>query len=312
MIVSIWGKEGDGKSSIGLSWPKPLFHLDLDLGGFDRAIWRVEEEAAKEGNRLRIKRCAADEDIVGLNWDEWDIVSKPYLAPIQLGKLLGIQQQQGVSVRFPREVIGIKELWQKIIIDVVNVCRVSVVKSVMPDSATQLWWICHTGFLQEKQEVQIGGGVKTTDNTFREKLLPVEFPNNRMRDLIYSVRSFGKNLVMTHYPKDIYKEKVTDKGIESYRSGEVEPDGFKHTVTLDDLVIWSYSEIDRKKEITDMTPGPTFGKPIPNPDFGKPVPHATISLKCGLSGMGMKAVGLELPTPNYAGLMALQSMMRGE
>jgi hypothetical protein len=303
MIASIWGIEGSGKSSIGLSFPRPLFQLDLDLGGFDRAIWRVEDEAERANTPLNIKRCKPKEDISKLDWDEWDIVTKPYLAPVQLDKLLGVQQQPGVSVRFPREVRGIKELWQEIIIDTVTVCQVPTVKTIMPDSATQLWWICHSGLLQEKQEIQIANGMKTSDDRFREKLQPVEFPNSRMRDLIYTVRSFGKHLVMTHYPKDIYKDIMQGERKESIKTGDVEPDGFKHTVTLDDIVIWCYSEIDKRREII---------KGVENPDYNKPVPRAKISLKCGLSGMGMKAVGLELPEPSYAGLMELQSMMRGE
>ena len=84
---------------------------------------------------------------------------------------------------------------------------------------------------------------------------------------------------------------------------EVEPDGFKHTVTLDDIVLWCYTEIDKRKEIV---------KGAENPDYNKPVPRAKVSLKCGLPGMGMKAVGLELPTPDYSGLLELQSRMRGE
>ena len=303
MIASAWGIEGGGKSTFGLSYPKPLFHLDLDLGGFERAIWYLEKQAKDAGAPLRIKVCDPKEDVNKIDWSQWDIVSKPYLAPIQKEKLLGIQAAAGVSVRFPRAVKGVKELWQEIVTDIITVGQVPSLKTIMLDSATQLWWICHTGFLQEKQEIQIGRDIKETANEFREKLQPVEFPNNRMRDLIYTVRSFGKHLMMTHYPKDIYAEKVGDKGIESYKTGEVSPDGFKHTVTLDDIVLWCFSEIDKRKEIM---PG------IPNEDYNKPVPRATISLKCGLSGMGMKAVGLELPSPSYEGLMELQAMMSGE
>jgi len=303
MIVSLWGIEGSGKSSIGLSFPQPLYHLDLDLGGFDRAIWRLEDEAKRTNTPLRIQQCAPKEDTNKIDWSLIDVASKPYLAPVQIDKLLGVQQKSGVSVRFPREVKGIKELWQEIVLDVVTACQVPGVKTIMVDSATQLWWICHTSLLQEKQEIQLARGTKPESNDFRERLTPMEFPNSRMRDLIYTVRSFGKNLVMTHYPKDIYANKVTDKGVESYATGDVEPDGFKHTVTLDDLVLWCFTEVDKRKEII---------KGMENPDYNKPVPRVKISLKCGLAGMGMKAVGLELPEPSYEGLMNLQSMMRGE
>mgnify|MGYP001619364442 FL=1 len=287
-----------------MSFPKPLFHQELDIGGFDRAVWFVEKQYKEDtGKSLRIKRCKPKEDVSKIKWNEWDIVTKPYITPVQLEKLMGVQQKAGVSVRFPRQVLGVKEVWQDIIIDTVTVGQVPAVKTIMPDSATQLWWICHTSLLQEKQEIQMANKVSPTSNEFREKLMPVEFPNNRMREIIYSVKSFGKHYVMTHYPKDIYANKVTDRGIESYATGDVEPDGFKHTVTLDDIVLWCYTEIDKRREII---------KGMENPDYNKPAPHAKISLKCGLAGMGMKAVGLELPSPSYDGLMELQSMMRGD
>lgn len=303
MIASIWGVEGSGKSSFALSFPMPLFHLDLDLGGFDRAIWRVRDEAEKAGTPLRILRLDADSDVKSVDWKSYDIVSKPYLAPVQLDKLLGIPQgSKGVTVRFPRQVVGIKELWQQVVIDIVTVGQVPVVRSIVPDSATQLWWISHTGFLQEKQEIQLSKGINPDHKDFREKLQPVEYPNNRMRDLIYAVRSLGKHLAMTHYPKDVYKDRVGPNGIESYNTGEIVPDGFKHTVTLDDIVVWCYAEIDKRKEIV---PGE------PNPTYNKPQPYAKISLKCGLDGLGMSAVGLEIVPPTYAGLMELQAMMKG-
>ena len=312
MIVSLWGKEGEGKSTVGLTYPKPLFHLDLDLGGFERAAWRIIQEAKKAGIELRVKVCEPEENVAQIDWSAWDIVSKPYLAPVQMDKLLGVpDSSKGITVRFPRQVVGIKELWQRVVTDIVTVGQVPSVKSIMPDSATQLWWICHTSLLQEKQEIQLAKGIKPEHNDFREKLQPVEFPNNRMRDLIYTVRSLGKHLIMTHYPKDVYKNRVGTNGIESYASGELTPDGFKHTVTLDDLVLWCYTEVDKRKEITDMSLE-NFGKKILNPNYNKPQPYARIDLKCGLSGMGMAAVGLELPSPSYEGLMELQAMMRGE
>ncbi len=302
MIASAWGLEGSGKSTFGLTFPKPLFHLDLDLGGFDRAVWRLEQEAEKSGTPLRIRRCEPKEDLSKLNWADYDIVTKPYPVPVQLEKLMGVQQQ-GVSVRFPRKVIGIKELWQETVMDIVHACQSPAVKTIMPDSATQHWWVCHTSLLQEKQEIQLSTGVKETDPKFREKLQPVEFPNDRMTTIVYTCRSFGKNLIMTHYPKDIYAEKLVGEAIQSYKTGNVEPDGFKHTVKLDDIVIWCYTEVDKRREII---------KGVANEDYNKPVPRATISLKCGLPGMGMKSVGLDLPAPSYDGLMELQSMMRGE
>jgi len=295
--VSAWGIEGSGKSTFGLTFPKPLFHQELDLGGFDRVIWFIEQNSTP---KLRILRLEPKQDISKVDWSKWDIVTKPYITPVQLEKLQGLQ---GITIKLPKQVIGVKEVWQEFIVDTVSVCQQPLVKTLFPDSATQLWQICHTGFLQEKQEMQIAQGIKVDSKDFRERLTPMEFPNARMRDLIYAVKSFGKNYVMTHYPKDIYANKVTDRGIESYATGEVEPDGFKHTVTLDDIVILCYAEVDKRREII---------KGVENPDYNKPVPRAKISLKCGLKEIGMKGVGLELPAPSYEGLMELQRMVSGE
>jgi len=284
MIVSAWGKEGSGKSTFGLTYPYPLFHQELDLGGFERAIWRIE----RDNPALRVKRCNVKESISDIDWGKWDIVTKPYPVPIQMDKLIGAQEiKQGntITIRFPRRVIGYKELWEEIIVDFVAVCQVPVLKSIMPDSATQLWTICHQGHLQDKQEIQLSTGMKENDSKFREKLQPVEFPNEKMRSLIYTAKSFGKHLIMTHYEGDVYANKVTDKGVESYKTGELVPDGFKHTTEIDDIVIFTYVEQNQ--------------------------PRAKVTIKCGLPGMGMTAVGLELPSPSYQGLMELQEMLRG-
>lgn len=282
MIISVWGKEGSGKSSLGLSFPKPLLHMELDLGGFERAAWRLPE-----GTRVRY--CEVKEDLKSIDWSEWDIVTKPYPVPIQMDKLLGAQQvqQQGgkVTVRFPRRVVGYKELWEEIVTDFVTVCQVAAVKSIMTDSATVLWTVCHQGHLQDKQEIQLAQGMKETDDKFREKLQPVEFPNDKMRSLIYTAKSFGKNLIMTHYEGDVYANKVTEKGVESYKTGQVVPDGFKHTTEIDDIVISTYVEQNQ--------------------------PRAKVTIKCGLPGMGMTAVGLELPEATYQGLIELQQTLRG-
>ncbi len=534
MINLIWGKEGSGKSSLGLTWPKPLFHMELDLGGFDRASWRLPKDT-------RIKRCEIGEDIKGINWADWDIVTKPYPIPMQLEKMLGAQTVKDgnkVSIRFPRRVIGYRELWEDIIMDYVTACQVSGLKTIMPDSFTQQWkiclapstrilytdltwraigeakvgdkligfseyieptgrrrlrestieavkervnsaykilmdngasviasrehpwlkvmseriwdslsqawflkeqWVmteslrvgdslrfmckpwetdtsweagylaglydgegcvdspkaltlsqksdpvitslisalesrgfeskmydksskggytirihskdeilrflgsirpsrllpraaevwggrtvngdnhlativgiepvettelidiktstatfiaeglfshnCHTAHLQDKQEIQISQGMKDTDSKFRERLTPMEFPNDKMRSFLYTSTSFGKQLVITHYPTDVYANKVTDKGVESYATGELTPEGFKHTKELVDIIIWTYSD--------------------------KNQPRAKIGDKCGLAGMGMSACGLELPYASYEGLMELQEILRG-
>lgn len=255
MIAALWGDEKSWKTTMALTWPRPLAHFDLDVGGFDRAKWRLDTEG---------------------------ITSKSYPLPIQIEKMMGAQTD-GVSVRFPKRVIGYKEVWQQIVIDFVEVCKNPEIETIVMDSATQLWSICHTSLLQEKQEIQLSKNPRLPDHELREKLQPVEFPNDRMRSIIYTARSSGKHLVLTHYPKFIYKEKVTDKGIESYKTDEITPDGFKDTQKLVDIVIWV--------------------------ETGKDGEVSAKITRCGLEGLGTKATGLAIE-PSYQGILDLQEAMK--
>jgi len=283
MIAAIWGTEKSWKTTMALSFPKPLYHFDLDVGGFDRASWRM---------------------------DVSDIESKSYPTPIQMEKLMG-QTKDGLSIKFPKKIIGIKEVWQQIVIDFVAACQNPKVRTIVFDSATQLWSLAHRGYLQEAQERQIFkylhdkeghavAGRKEENfpgNEFRERLQPIEYaePNDRMRTLIYTARSYGKHLVLTHYPRDVYASKVTDRGIEEYKTGNIEPDGFKDTQKLVDIVVWVEA-----KEIDVVENGKKVGK--------KYAVEAEIT-RCGLEGLGTSAVGL-IVEPSYQGIIDLQESMR--
>lgn len=262
MIVIICGEEKSWKTTMALTFPRRLVHFDLDVGGWNRASWRI---------------------------DKTDVVSQPYLLPIQMEKMLGLgPKKENMSVRFPRKVVGYKEVWQKIVLDFVAVCQDPKVQTVVMDSGTQLWTICHTSLLQEKQEIQLSKGMKEDDPNFRERLMPIEFPNDRMRTLIYTAGSASKHLILTHYPKAVYKEKVTEKGIESYKSNDIVVDGFKESERLADLVVWLGLEMNKEKKLASV---------------------GTIT-KCGIEGMGTAAHGLTIE-PSYKGIIDLQEALRG-
>jgi len=261
VICVIWGREGTGKTSMALTFPRPLVHFDLDVGGYERAVWRLNADGLR---------------------------SKSYLIPVQAEKLTGAQKQ-GPKVRFPKRVVGYREVWQELVTDFVEACQDKDVATLVIDSATQLWTICHTSMLQEKQEIQLSNGIKPEDPQFRERLQPVEFPNERMRTLIYTARSYKKNLVLTHYPRNVYKERFDSKGnLVSYKSDDIELDGFKDTVKLVDIVFW-----------TDVDPKTNE-------------PSAKVVLKSALPGLGMTSVGLFLPEPSYNGIEALRKALTGE
>lgn len=256
MIVAICGDEKTWKSTMALSFPRPLRHFELDVGGFKRAAWRIE-------------------DLDGIS-------SKPYPTPIPLEKMLGTQKK-GPTIRFPKKVTGIKEIWQQIVIDFVDFVNSEDETAVM-DSGTQLWWLCHTGRLQELQEIQLAKDPNMDENNLRERLKPVEYPNDRMRNLLYTAHSYKKNLILTHYFKDVYAERATEKGIESYKTGAIEEDGFKETKRLVDIVLWLSIGDDGESE-------------------------AKIT-KCGLEGLGTKAQGLTIAA-SYQGILDLREAMTG-
>lgn len=270
MIVALWGPEKSWKTTMALTFPKPIHHLDLDVGGFDRAAWRI---------------------------DTTNITSKSYPTPIQMAKLMG-QRKEGVTIHFPKKIFGVKEVWQQIVIDFIAAVQVAETKTIIMDSATQLWTICHRGRLQELQEIQASKNPQMNENDLRERLQPIEYaePNDRMRTLIYTARSYGKHLILPHYPRDVYAQRVTDRGIDDYKTGEIEPDGFKDTQKLVDIVIW----VDTVEEDV-MQEGKKVGR--------QTVVRAKIT-KCGLPGLGTAAVGLAVE-PSYQGILDLQESMRG-
>jgi len=250
LVVAVWGAEKTCKTTMALTFPKPMYHFDLDVGGFERARDRFEGQ---------------------------DIVSESFATPLQVERLMG---KVNVTTRASRRIVGVREVWQEFLVKYVELLKDEKLETIVIDSATQLWTICHQGFLQERQENQKPGTPP------RESLLPIEYgePNARMRSILYAARSYKKNLVLTHYPRDVYAQKVTAKGIEDYKTGGIEIDGFRQTSALVDVVVSTYlSEVS-----------------LPDQKNKVKVPAANVTLS-GI-GLGMIGKGLE---PTYDGLVRL-------
>ena len=273
-ICAICGDEGTGKTTMALTFPKPLRHFDIDVGGYRRAAWRL----TKDG-----------------------VVSKSYPKPIQIEKLMG-QQSVPASTRvsMPKKVEGMKELWQIFVTDYVAACMDKDSASIVIDSSTLLWKICHNSHLQELQEKQLAQWkIKNPNRPFdeseyRERLQPVEYgpANDRMRTILHTARAFQKNLILTHYPTDEYGTFPDKKGdIVEGKTGIKILDGFGETSKLVDLIVWT-----TVKETIDK--GNKIKTPI-----------ARIT-KCGIEGMGLNAVGLEVPA-TYEGIINLKNLMSG-
>jgi len=299
-VIAVVGDEGSGKTTMALSFPKPLFHFDIDVGGFDRAAWRLK----KINPELKIKRCKAEEDITQIDFSQFDIITKPYPRPLQVNKLLGQLTGQAPSIRQlkqPKRIEGVKELWQMFINDFVYVCG-SLVATLNFDSSTLLWSIAHNTRLQELQEIQeykwkSDSKTKTIpfpEDEYRERLQPIEYgqPNDRMTTLLQTSRSFRKNLVLTHYPTDEYGQVPDGKGgLTDGKTGKQVIDGFKHTGKLSDLIVWT----EIKESVSE--------------GVKKKRPIARIT-KCGIERMGLDAVGLDIPAA-FEGIINLRNLMGG-
>jgi hypothetical protein len=309
-VVAITGDEGSCKSTMALTFPTSIFHFDLDVGGFDRAAWRL----VKDNPKLKVYRAKQSEDISALDIDGYDIITKPYPRPLQESKLMGqltgteVKSASVRTLKQPKKVEGMKELWQDIISDFVYICKRGT-KSIVFDSATMLWQTCHNARLQELQEVQEykwktsaqTSKLPFPEDEYRERLQPIEYgqPNERMTSLIQASRSFRKNLILTHYPTDEYGMIADGKGgLVEGKTGKQISDGFKNTGKLCDLVVWTSIK-------ETATQGTKTGRSAP-----VRTPIAKI-IKCGIEGMGLDAVGQEI-SASYDGVIGLRNIMRGE
>jgi len=256
IVATIWGEEKTSKTTLALTFPKPIIFYEFDIGGYNRAAWRFKGQ---------------------------DITCKSFIPPLPITKMLGTD---GPTIKFPKRVEGMKELWREFLQTYAEDLQNKKVVTMIIDPGTQLWTIDHQGYLQEKQEIQLSKGIKEEDDKFREKLQPPEYgePNTRFRSLIYGARGFHKNLVIVHYPRDIYGEKLSGDKVLSYKTGKVEPDGFRENRRLTDLEMWTYldDELEPKLKVT----------------------------KSGLTkASALQGIVLE---PNYDAIMDAVKMARGE
>ena len=271
-VVAICGDEGTGKTSMSLTFPKGVVHLDIDVGGYRRAIWRMEGEG---------------------------ISSISFPKPIQIDKLKGADISS-TRIIIPKKVTGMLELWQEIVQKFVDACMDKDANTIVIDSATALWNICHQSHLQELQSRQLSlhnsekPHTPFNESSYRERLQPIEYgpANDRMRTLVHTARSCGKNLILTHYPTDEYGTIPDGKGnMVEGKTGVKILDGFKETTKLADLVVWT--------SIRDMI--------VEGNKVKQPVCKIT---KCGLDGMGLAVVGMEIAA-TYQDVINLRNTLSG-
>jgi len=223
MIMGIYGDDKTCKTTLSLTFPKPLAYIEFDLGGFDRARGRFKKDIE-----------------AGL------IKTHSFTMPMQL--LLVRDTQGNFMAKQSRMVVGMKELWYRFLGQYAALVQAENLATIVIDTATMCWEICRLGYLQEKQEGQLlPNGQLPPGERIREKLLPIEYtePNARMRSVYYAAKSYGKHLVLVHHSKDEFKTRTVVRpdgsiGTEDVRTGQKELSGWGYIGDMADIIVKTY------------------------------------------------------------------------
>lgn len=206
LSLGLWGDIKTAKTTLALTAPKPLFHADLDLG-LDRAISRFANDHVTQIDHplstLLESRTLHDNEIV----------SRPYLIPM----LWPGQSMQGMLT-----------MLNTVVTDVAAAYACPNIKSVIIDTGTVLWTLATNAHLERVQQT----------NSQRQRLQQIEYarPNSELRTLYSAARTYRKNLIITHHMGGIYKERLTDHGVESVRIGDTWA-GFSGMGAIMDIVV---------------------------------------------------------------------------
>ena len=230
-VVSIEGEVGTGKTSLALTFPKPIVHMDTDVGGFSRASWRFTEEL--KSNAIR---------------------SQSYHVPQQ-----AIIDKLRLTASKASKITGVKDLWYKMLEDYLKALVDPGVRTIVWDSWTRVWTLCTNAFLEEKQQ----------KDENRVRLLEIEYtePNLRMVSLVDAAREAGKGLVLVCHLTDERRDVPTTEGIKSMTTGKRIADQWRRTGQLVDMIIRTElnsnkpkATITQSKLVLDLT-GMVYGEP---------------------------------------------------
>jgi len=215
LILGSWGDIKTAKTTLGLTFPKPLVHFDFDQG-FHRAAPRF--------SGFNILKLQLNEPLSPAHLASGaDIISKPYLMPVKFpGQKTNLDMQLLDSYIIP---------------DMVTACQATGVKSICLDTGTVLWHCVTDATLQRIQQ----------NNPSRQQLIQIEYrrANSDMRALCLLPRAYGKHLYITHHQTANYQSLV--QGQEAVRVGETW-DGWNRIGGVVDTVV--YTSIQRS-----MIPG---------------------------------------------------------
>jgi hypothetical protein len=279
MIVGIWGDDKTCKSTLALSFPKPIAAMELDIGGLERAI--------RNDTRYGYKAMVKSGDII-LQYKNVKGITHDlkYVMPYQAGDL----DLATSTIKVNKRITGVKELWYRFLGNYIVLLEDPKIKSILIDTGTLLWEMDATSFLQEVQE-------KNPDKP-RSSLLAIEYrePNIRMRAIIYQAKARGKNLILTHHSRDEYGAQLVKGEMVEAKTGKKERSGWGPLGDGADLIVHTYL---KDEPILDDK-GKSTGKKTK-------VPYCSVDLAEILD-----LVGMEFRCPTYQDIEDTLTMMRGE
>ena len=228
MIFGLWGEDKSCKTTLALTFPKPLVFMEFDIGGFQRAIYRFQQD-----------------------YDKGLIKYEAYPMPMTFGKF----DPTKLEILPSKKVIGMKELFYQWASSYIKHLQNPEICSIVIDTATLHKTITDDCYLQELQEKQL----ETMDpNThldkdkkpLRTQLLQIEYrePNNRTRGILYQAKANNKHLILVHHARDEYKlTPQRDGTIASSPTGKRERAGFTTLGDSADIIVHTWWDSQKSK-----------------------------------------------------------------
>ena len=190
LIVAAWGEVKSCKTTLGLTFPKPIVHFDFDQG-FIRAANRIP------GN-IRWKLLDEREALTPELLDQGlDIIVKPFQVPVVF---------PGPQNFSPTYDLYMNQVVPQIMLAIYD----PKVATIIYDTGTLLWKMVNQAELEGKQMVAAQNG------RTRERLSPIEYaaPNQSMRFFIGQAKAMGKNVYICHHSRGVFEDIVDQTGRE--------------------------------------------------------------------------------------------------
>ena len=277
MILVDWGEDKSCKNTLAMSFPKPLVNMELDVGGFDRANRNLPHLPIRD-------------------WVNQGLIrNEQYVMPFPIGSI----DMEKMLITPSKIIVGMKELFYDFAVHYIKHLKDPEVATIVIDTGTLLYDVTCSGYIQEKQELQLplgADGLGVDKKPLRVSLLPVEYrePYTRMRGFAYQAKAHKKNLVVNHHASDQYGlTKQRDGSIANDKTGKRELHGWSQWGDSADVVVHTYIQQEEVEKDGVKTT--------------KPVPYCEVELAEVLTLVGMK-----FREPTYDVIQKAIQFIKGE